>query len=413
MNSKFRISFNILFAAGFILLSSKTILTQTADEVFTNVNDAIVVVEAYDFDGVKSTQGSGVILKDKNIIITNFHILAGNEKIVLKHKDKEVKYSEIIGLSIDKDVLILKLEEADFPQIKVGNTAMLKVGSKVYAIGSPMGMENTITEGLVGGFRKFEDKKNDIEYVQISASLSPGSSGGAVLNAEGELVGISTMGFKEGQNVNFAIKIEDVMNVGLGEYSDKVKLESMNYFFKGKDLLEDNEYESAIEYFGKYLAKVPNDPICLNFRGLAYLQLKKYDESLKDFNLSSKLDPDYLAPVINKADINYKMEEYEKAVSDYNKIISKFPEMENAIYARGLAKMKLEDWSDAAKDFTKVIKLNKDYVQAYLNRGISYYYNEDYSAAIKDWKKAKNLSPELAPTLNEWIDKADYFMSNR
>lgn len=93
--------------------------------------------------------------------------------------------------------------------------------------------------------------------MQISAALSPGSSGGAVLNSDGELIGINTMGLKEGENLNFSIKIEDVMSVDLGEYSDKVKLEAINYFFKGKDLYEDTKYEKSIEYFNKFLAKVP------------------------------------------------------------------------------------------------------------------------------------------------------------
>ncbi len=395
-----------------LLFSDLLLFSQTADEIFTSVSGAIVVVEAYDFGGEKSTQGSGVILKDKNILITNFHIFAGNEKLVLKHMDKEIKFSEIVGLSIDKDVLILKLEDGDFPQVKIGTTVTLKAGNKVYAIGSPMGMENTITEGLIGGFRKFEDKKNDIEYIQISAGLSPGSSGGAVLNSEGELIGISTMGFKEGQNLNFAIKIEDVLNVDLGVYSDKVKLESINLFFKGKKLYEDANYEASLEYFDKFLKLVPNDAICLNFRGLTYMQLKEYEKALKDFNQSSKIDIDYLAPVINRADINYKMENYEQAIKDYSKIMSKFPELVGPVYSRGLAYMQQQDWTEAVKDFTKVIKMDKGYIQAYLNRGISYYYNHDYSEAITDWKKAKNLDPSMAPTLNEWIDKADYFMSN-
>jgi tetratricopeptide (TPR) repeat protein len=389
-----------------------SLYAQNANEVFTSVNDAIVVVEAYGYDGIKSSQGSGVIIKDKNILITNFHIYAGNEKLVIKHNDKEIKYTDIIGLSIDKDILVLSIEEGDFPQIKIGSSILLNIGTKVYAIGSPLGLENTITEGLVGGFRKFDDKKNDIEYVQISASLSPGSSGGAVLNSEGELIGISTMGFKEGQNLNFAIRIEDALSVDLGEYSDKIKLESINYFFKGKDLYEDADYNGALEYFNKFLSKVPDDPICLNFRGLTYMQQKKFEKALSDFNRSSKLDPDYLPPVINKADINYKLENFEQAVKDYTKIINKYPDMTGPVYSRGLARMQMKDWSDAIKDFTKVIKMDKGYVQAYLNRGISYYYNTDYSEAITDWKKAKNLNPSMAPTLNEWIDKADYFMSN-
>lgn len=396
-----------------LLISAANIFCQKGDEVFVTVNDAVVVVEAYDFDGTKSSQGSGVIIKDKNILVTNFHIFAGNEKIVLKHNDKEIKYTEIVGMNIEKDVLILKLEEGDYPQVKIGNTSNLKTGSKVYAIGSPMGMENTITEGLVGGFRKFDDKKNNIEYIQISASLSPGSSGGAVLNADGELIGISTMGIKEAQNLNFAIKIEDVLNVDLGEYSDKVKLEAINYFFKGKSLYEDNKYDDAIKYYNKFLEKVPKDAICYNFRGLAYMHQKEWEKALKDFNESSKIDPNYLAPVINKADINYKMENYDAAIKDYTKISKQYPDLVGPVYSRGLAQMKLQEWDEAIKDFTKAIKIDKNYTEAWLNRGISHFYNHEYSEAIDDWTKAKNLNPSIAPTVNDWIDKADYYMSNQ
>lgn len=410
-NASNPLSYIILYLL--LLLSPINIFTQKADEVFVTVNDAVVVVEAYDFDGTKSSQGSGVIIKDKNILITNFHIFAGNEKLVIKHNDKEIKFTEIIGMNIEKDVLILKLEESDFPQIKIGSTQNLKTGSKVYAIGSPMGMENTITEGLVGGFRTFDDKKNNIEYIQISASLSPGSSGGAVLNSEGELIGISTMGIKEAQNLNFAIKIEDVLNVDLGEYSDKVKLEAINYFFKGKSLFEDNKYDEAIKFYNKFLEKVPKDAICFNFRGLAYMQQKEWEKALKDFNESSRIDPKYLAPVINKADINYKMQNYDEAVKDYSKIIKQYPDLVGPIYSRGLTYMQLQDWDEAVKDFTKVIKLDKKYTEAWLNRGISHYYNHSYSEAIDDWTKAKNLNPSIAPTVNDWIDKADYFMSNQ
>jgi tetratricopeptide (TPR) repeat protein len=397
-----------LFFLLIVCIFQGRLYSQSPAEIFASVNDAIVVVEAFDFDGSKSGQGSGVILKDKGLLLTNFHIFAGNEKLVIKHKEKELKYTEIIGFSIEKDVLLLKMEDGDFPQIKVGSTQELMVGGKVYAIGSPLGMENTITEGLVGGFRKFDKKENELEYIQISTSLSPGSSGGAVLNSSGELIGISTWGFKKGENVNFAIKIEDVLSVDLGEFSDKLKLEAMNYFFKGKNLHEDNEFKKAVEFYTKYISKVPNDAKAYNFRGLAYMGMKEYEDALKDFNKSAKLDPAYFAPLLNKGDLNYKMENYDNAIKDFTQIIKRAPDLVAAYYARGLAQMKVQEWEDAVKDFTTVIKKEPNYVEAYINRGISYYYDKKYSDAIDNWRKAITLDPTLTNQLNEWIDKADY-----
>lgn len=400
-------SYNIVKAFILFLSLSSIIYSQGADEIFANVNDAIVVIEAVDFDGSKSKSGSGVIIKDKGILVTNFHIFAGNEKLTIKHKDAEIKYTEIIGFNVEKDVLVLKLEDINCSQIKVGNSGDLKVGSKVYAIGSPMGLENTLSEGLVGGFRKFEKKENDLEYIQITAPISPGSSGGAVLNSNGELVGISTMGYKEGENLGFAIRIEDALNVDLGEYADKVKLEAVNYFFKGKHLYEDTQYDKSVEFYTKYIERVPGDAKGFNFRGLAYLQMQEYDKALKDFNQSAKLDPKYMAPLLNKGDLNYKMGEYENAIKDFTKIIKLQPDLVGAYYARGLAYMKEKDWSEAVDDFSTVVKKDKDYLEAYINRGISNFYNERYGEAIDDWKKAISLQPSLANELNAWIDQAD------
>lgn len=390
----------------FIILTASA-YAQGADEIFANVNDAVVVVEAIDFDGTKTKSGSGVIIKDKGILVTNFHILAGNEKLKLKHKDAEIKYTEIIGFNVEKDVLILKVEDVNCAQIKVGISTDLKVGSKVYAIGSPMGLENTLSEGIVGGFRKFDKKENNLEYIQVTAPISPGSSGGAILNANGELVGISTMGYQEGENLGFAIKIEDALNVDLGEYADKVKLEAVNYFFKGKHLYEDTEYGKSIDFYTKYIEKVPGDAKGFNFRGLSYLQMKEYDKALKDFNQSAKLDPQYMAPLLNKGDLNYKMGDYEKAIKDFTKIIKLKPDLTSAYYARGLAYMKEKDWSDAVDDFTRVIDKDDEYLEAYINRGLSHYYNERYGEAIDDWKKVINMQPSLANELNSWIDQAD------
>ncbi|MEO8447308.1 MAG: tetratricopeptide repeat protein [bacterium] len=379
----------------------------TSEEIFTNAKDAVVVINAYDYDGKKSSQGSGVILKEKGIIVTNFHVFAGNEKLEVTHNGSPVKFTEISGIDVEKDILILKIEDANFPVIPIGKTDEIKVGQKVYAIGSPIGLENTLSDGLVSGLRVLGENKK--EYIQITASLSPGSSGGAVLNSKGELIGISTMGYRDGQNLNFAIGMDDILGVTLGKYSDKTKLEALNFFFKGKNLHEEGKYPEAVDYYTKYIKIFPEDSKAFNFRGLAYEDHKDFKKAVTDFTNAIKLDAKYSAAYSNRGECYYKLEEYEKAIKDFGQVLKLEPDNTSAYYARGLVYSKEEDWEKSIADYSKVIAKDQDYVQAYLNRGLSYYYIKDYEMAIIDWKRCIKLDPGLSSTLNPLIDQADLY----
>lgn len=397
--------FTILFIPIFPLNSANS-QELTSEEIFSNSKDAVVVIYAYDYDGLKDSQGSGVILKEKSIIVTNFHVFAGNEKLEIKHNDSLINYSEIIGVDIEKDILILKIEDNNFPAIPIGKSDEIKVGQRVYTIGSPMGFENTMSEGIVSGFRNIgEEVKND--YIQITASISPGSSGGAVLNSKGELIGISTMTSKNGQNLNFAIGIDDILGVTLGKYNDKLKLEALNYFYKGQNLQDEGKYKEAVEYFTKYLKIFPNDEKAYNFRGLAYENKKDYKSAIKDFTSAIKLNPKYTAAMANRGECYFKSGENEKAIKDFTSVIKLEPENFSVSYALGLIHANEENWNDAITYFTKVIEKSPDYLEAYLNRGLAYYSKSDYEMAIIDWKKCIKLDGSLAPKLNQLIDNAD------
>lgn len=392
----------------FIFIFSNNLFSQdlTSEQIFDKYKDAVVIINAYGFDGTKSGSGSAVIVKDKNLIVTNFHILSGNDKIeIITHKDT-IKDPEIVGVDIDRDVLLLRLPANDYQVITIGNSEDVKPGQKIYAIGNPMGLENTISEGLVSGIR---DSVTDIKmkFIQISASLSPGSSGGAVINSKGELIGISSMGLREGQNLNFAIPINEVFDIHQTTYTDKKKLEALNFFLQAQDNLEQGKNQEAIDFLEKYLKEFPDDHKGYNYRGLAYSGRKMYKEALADFNKSIKLNSKYAPAYTNRADIYFKTKEYEKAIKDYSSIIKIFPDNVYAYYARGVAYLSEEDNEEAAEDFTFVIKKDKGYTRAYINRGIAYYQDSKWELAIVDFKTAISLNPQLRDDLQPLIDQAD------
>src|SRR3989304_5029710 len=230
------------FILSFFFLISLRLNSQTltAEQIYEKVKDAVVVILAYDYSDELVKQGSGVVLNDKGYVVTNYHSLSGCERLEIKHGDEIIPYVDIIGIDVEKDILILKIEEKKFPAVKLGDIKALKVGQRVYAIGSPMGCENTISEGIISRLRSYEELSKN--YIQITASISPGSSGGAVVNDKGELIGISTLTAKEGQNLNFAIPIDAVLDVEISSYLKNDTYKDFEWFAKGYDAIEKGNY---------------------------------------------------------------------------------------------------------------------------------------------------------------------------
>ncbi|MBN8570920.1 MAG: tetratricopeptide repeat protein [Ignavibacteria bacterium] len=395
-----------LFAILLLCLLNKTYSQDLKpEELFEKYQDAIVVVYSYDFDNNPKAQGSGVIINDRGWVITNFHIFEGCQRMDLVHKGDTIKYTDIIGVDIEKDLVIMKIESGTFPDIKLSEKDP-KVGQKVYAIGSPMGLENSMSEGIVSGNRTEVGKKKQ-NFVQITASLSPGSSGGAVLNSYGELIGISSMGLREGNNLNFAIPVSDILKVKLDSYNDKKKIEALNFFYQGQNLFEEGKNEDAIKYYTKFLEMFPKDHKAFNYRGMAYFARKQFEKAISDYNSAIKLDPTFSAAYNNRGEAYFKMKEYELSIKDFSYVIKSNPANMDAYFGRGVVYMSDESYEDALDDFKRVIKEDPQNTSALVNMGICEYYKKRYEMAIEYWKTAIKHKPGLKGELQPLIDQAD------
>lgn len=165
------------------------------------VKDSVVMVEVYDEYGDLISTGSGFCAYNKNIIVTNFHVIEGAYEIQIITDDKEnYDVEEVLIFDPENDLAILSADISLKP-LKFGNTDNLKAGDKVTAIGSPLGELNTVSTGIIS------NAEND-KGIQISASISHGSSGGALFNKNNKLIGITYATLEAGQNLNYAISID-------------------------------------------------------------------------------------------------------------------------------------------------------------------------------------------------------------
>lgn len=355
-NNNYSLSLFTFFLFIFLILN-ENIYSQTlsAEKIYEKVKDAVVVIYAYNYSDELAAQGSGVVLNDKGYVVTNYHVLSGNERLEIMHGEEIVPYVDIIGIDVEKDILILKIEDKKFPPLKIGNVKKLRVGQKVYAIGSPMGFENTISEGIISGLRSYDELSKN--YIQITASISHGSRGGAVVNDKGELIGISTLTVSDGQSLNFAIPIDEVLNVEIGSYNNYKRFKDYELFRKGLVAHQKGKYRDAINYYSRFIEIFPSSEEAYHNRAIAKFELKDYRGAIQDYSRSIELNP-----------FNY-----------------------DAYNSRDRIRTELGDYESALRDFNYSIWINQSYGIAYYNRGILKHILGDEDGACWDWSKAGEL----------------------
>lgn len=163
---------------------------------------------------VPSGVGSGFVIDAEGYLLTNHHVVDGAESIIVTFPDKREFKAKVIGSDQRTDVALVKIEGKGFPVLKIGNMANTKVGQWVVAIGSPFGLENSVTAGIVSA--KGRDTGEYLPFIQTDVAVNPGNSGGPLLNLEGEVIGINsqiysrTGGF---MGISFAIPIDEAMRV--------------------------------------------------------------------------------------------------------------------------------------------------------------------------------------------------------
>ncbi|APW36975.1 serine peptidase [Rhodoferax koreense] len=158
--------------------------------------------------------GSGFILSTDGLIMTNAHVVEGADEVIVTLTDKREFKAKIIGSDKRTDVAVVRIEATGLPAVKLGDVGRLKVGEWVMAIGSPFGLENTVTAGIVSA--KQRDTGDYLPFIQTDVAINPGNSGGPLINMRGEVVGINSQIYSRSggfMGISFAIPIDEATRV--------------------------------------------------------------------------------------------------------------------------------------------------------------------------------------------------------
>ena len=160
--------------------------------------------------------GSGFILSSDGYILTNAHVVSAADEVIVKLSDKREFKARIIGVDLRTDVALVKIEASGLPKITVGDPNALKVGEWVVAIGSPFGLENTVTAGIVSAKGRALPQENFVPFIQTDVAINPGNSGGPLFNMKGEVVGINSQIYSRSggyMGLSFAIPIDVAIDI--------------------------------------------------------------------------------------------------------------------------------------------------------------------------------------------------------
>ena len=160
--------------------------------------------------------GSGFIISADGYILTNAHVVAEADEVVVKLTDKREFKAKVLGADRRTDVALIKIEAAGLPTVRQGDPNKLKVGEWVLAIGSPFGLDNTVTAGIVSAKGRSLPQENYVPFIQTDAAVNPGNSGGPLFNMKGEVVGINSQIYSRSggyMGLSFAIPIDIAMEV--------------------------------------------------------------------------------------------------------------------------------------------------------------------------------------------------------
>ncbi len=394
---------SLLLIFQILAFGSDTI--ENLPSLIKKIQPSVVFIVTYDEKEDFLQFGSGFFINSNGNIITNYHVIQGASSAAIKTSNGDVytitsvvaidEHSDLVCLSVDipqKDVYPLPLSE-NFPDI----------GEEIIVYGNPLGLEKTVSNGIVLAIRSFSDCE---ETIQITAPISPGSSGSPVLNMKGEVVGVATMTFVEGQNLNFAIpsnkvgkldtegdKLETARDVlfGWNLVTEKHSVDE-EYYQEALYLIKNEEYEEAL----LVLERIANAE-SPSLRALVYFQIgycndsmNNYKKAIEAYERSISFNPEDATVYNNLGDSYMKLGLYEKAIDAYKEAINIKPDYPLASNNLGQVYNELGLYEKAIESFRQAVQVFDAYILAHHNLGIAYEEMGLYQEAIESYNHAVN-----------------------
>jgi len=370
-------------------------------ELVKKIKPAVVLIQTFDKDNKPLGQGSGFFVNNKGHIVTNHHVLEGAYRAVVKTSSgMEYPVEGIIAKNADADIvkIVVNIPDANTPFLNLSEIVPSE-GQDIVVIGNPLGLESTVSAGIVSAVR---DIPAFGKILQITAPISPGSSGSPVINSKGEVIGVATLIITKGQNLNFAIPSDKI--IALKETSQIPIVSPLTadsndaqlFYRKGlKELWQEN-WLAALTCFQKALEKNPQDADVWSQLGYCYFKLGYHQDAIEAYKQTIRIKPDDAEAHYNLGIIYGKLGRWQDAIESYKRAIRIKPDFAETHYNLGLNYGKLGRYQDEIESYKQAIRIKPDYAEAHFFLGLTYGKLGRYRDEIESCKQAIRIKPDYA-----------------
>lgn len=410
---------------GIFMLAPYSVFAATPEEIFAKASLSVVVVDIFGAQGKSIGLGSGVVI-DAGQVITNCHVAQEGRSLQVRQSGKTFK-ATLKYADPDRDLCQLSVPTLLAPAVSMSSAKKLRVGQRVYAIGAPKGLELTLSEGLVSSLRQLEGS----QYIQTSAAISPGSSGGGLFDDQGRLIGITTFQLAEGQNLNFALPVDWIEQLPKQAQSALTSIRGeLDWVNRATALAQKKDWARLLELSRKWVERAPDsviawdsmghaqinlqqysdaiiacrnalkiqseDYFAWNNLGLAYHGLGQLDQANKAYKAALRIQPEDAVVWYNLGATYYALQQYEKAIQATKEALRIQPEFAKAWGNLGSAYGQLKQYEQAIQHHREAIRIDPEYFIAWSNLGIAYTDLKQYDQAIQSHRAALRIQPKFA-----------------
>jgi S1-C subfamily serine protease/Tfp pilus assembly protein PilF len=383
-----------------VLLVAVAVHAKTASEVFDAVFSSIVVIRTYDATGKSRMFGSGVALTSE-VIATNCHVIEDAPKIQVVHRGKEYP-ATLRHSDWDRDICTLIVSGLNAPAVTTGSTARLKVGARVYAIGAPQGLELTLSEGIISSLRPVEGG----QYLQITAPISPGSSGGGLFDEDGRLIGLPSFYLAQGQQLNFAVPVEWINELPKRHTKKMATAQTtIDLIKKASALNKNRDWSGLLTHSLRWTEARPEDASAWSSLGYAYEKSGQPAKAIEAYQQALRFLPEGVSGeyLPYRLGIAYGQSgQSAEAIESFQQALRFNPEYADAWYRLGLVYIKSGLNAKAIEAFQQALHVTPDNTHAWfpadtwLALGMAYGLTGEIDKQIGAYQQALQINPENA-----------------
>src|ERR1044071_1611456 len=413
---------SLILVCGIVAIfaaANPTLAQDQLPELVRRIKPSAVAIETFYARGEKLSRGSGFFI-DVDRVVTNRHVIDGAYRAEV-HSVSGSSYpvKNVLAVDAEADVALLKV---DAPPNLVRPLSLDRTspqeGESIVVIGNPFGLEGSVTNGIVSAVR---DIPGFGRIIQITAPISPGSSGSPVVNMQGQVIGVATLQVAGGQSVNFAIPSERITQLQVASLMSLAELvattgrnkraKAVQLFRDGLSFLSKDDCEKALPYFEKAVESDTTYADAWAQAGFCNEKLGKHAEALDASKRAVSLRPS-AESYFNIGLASFYLKQYKDAADAYRQSIKLDPyNSADAYYALGLV---YRDWGKADEEiqaYKQAIRLRPDYTVAYERLGSRYLRSKKFNEAVEIFRQLSALKPGDANAPNNMGEA--YFELNK